>query len=224
MKLTAKLDNAIVNRLNQALEKAVAMTGRGMKGLVKQATVFFTQSSVKETGPGKSKPSRLAKKYKFRPVEKLPDGEDYYINKSTGFLFNAGKKLTGKKAAGLRKAKGIKFWDKKKNAFGFIPTKATTKYDTSDRRAKIPHAGAAKAGWLGVLALMGKNAENTTVGTKYSRFGFAADKDTAGAVLANLVDYARKRWPNAHRRALKKTENRIIKNAEKVAAKAVKSV
>jgi hypothetical protein len=224
MNLTQKLDAASVNRLNRALDKAVSMTGRGMKGLVKKISFYFAQSVVKETGPGKSKPSKLPKKYRLRPVEKMPDDEHWYVDKSTDFLFDAGNKIEGKRAKNLRKAKGIKFWDKKKNAFGFIPTKATTKYGATGRKAKIPHAGAAKAGWLGVMALMGKNTEKTTIGTKYSRFGFASDKNTAGSILANLVDYTRRRWPNAHRRALRKAGNRLVKGAEKQLQGAIKNV
>ena len=221
---TAKLDKASVNSLNAKMARCIKATGRGMKGVVKQTMVFFTQSAVKETGPGKSKPSKMAKKYRFRPIVKMPDSEHWYVNKATNFLFNAGRRLTGKAAAGLRKAKGIKYWDKKKNAFGYMPTKATSKYDTSDKRTRIKHAGAAKAGWLGVYALMGKASENTTIGTKYSRFGFSATKTTAGALLTNLVDYARKRWPNAHRRALRKAENRMVKNAERHIKKVTQNV
>lgn len=222
MKITAKLDQASRRKLNQSLQRIVKATEKNMKGLVKQTVIFFTQSVVKETGPGKSKPSKLAKKYRFRPIEKMPENEHWYVNKATNFLFNAGKRLTGKRAQGLRKAKGIKFWDKKKNAFGFMPTKATKKYDTSDKRTRIKHAGAAKAGWLGVLALMGKGTEHTTINTRYSRFGFSPDQ--TGAMLSNLVDYTRKRWPNAHRRALRKAENRMVKNAQKQIDKVTSNV
>jgi hypothetical protein len=124
-------------------------------------------------------------------------------------MFDAGKKIRNYSKKGLRRARGIKYWNKKKSAWDYLATRATRKYDESDPKFRIPNAASAKAGWLGVLKKMGKYVDAPQRQLKYSDYFFRATADTAGAELTNQIKYTSKRYPAAVPRALRKTDNRI---------------
>lgn len=233
--VTAQLTQQSMNRLNQSLDEISTAINKDMAGLVKQSSVHFVRSVITKTGPSKSSISRMAQKYKYRPVVKaaeakinayqLPNGRTYNIplgqkgffyQRDGGKIFSTPRPISRAKRRGYSRVKevkkfpsAIKYWNKKKSAWDYIPTMKKGKWDKSDKRAKIPNAGAAKAGWLGVLKQMGQPAEAHGIGTRHSRYSFRSSGSTSGAELVNKIDYAGKKWPFAVPEALKSTDNHI---------------
>lgn len=229
-----------MNKLNQAIKDVSKTSRQGIKSLTAQSARFFVQSVIKLTGPTPSSLKSAAKKFKYRPLVSAKrtgvkgyirkDGSLYrprkddpengfYYETHKGFVFRTEARLQHKKreARGrkpvtpLKKVeKAIKFWDKKKGTWGFIPYPKRS-LDMKHKFVKIPHALAAKGGWMGVLRLLNKTKGELIpkIGTKYSRYIFRTTKDEAMAEMVNQIKYTHKKWPTAVPEALKKVTNRI---------------
>ena len=172
---TAKVDPSSLRRVERLLDFVARDTTLQLKGVMMQATVFAVQSATKATHPGKAgEVNKMAKKYHFRPLEPMPDkmGVWFLPKGSETPVQSKSGKITRKD--GKKVPKGIKFWNKKTNAWDWMPYAG--KRTLSDKRFRIPFAGAAKAGWLAALKKLGKTVADIGKNkTKYTRVQITKD-------------------------------------------------
>ena len=227
MNVEAKIDQADQDRLQQLLTRIGKETKQDIAGVLKQAAIWSLQSAAKATEPGKSAFKSIPAKYKFRPLvttQEYEGGRFWYLRKKSGKLFSVHRPLKrGKEMKGVKRAKAIKVWSKKKNAFVMRPTHHT-KRDKTDKAFRIPYAGAAKAGWQKALAAFGevtKVDENRLSGYYYDRKTGQSKKrkskkpyykkagTTYDFYIQNLVKYTAKTSPFSAKVAMLKTIRRL---------------
>jgi hypothetical protein len=202
-----------IRKLGNTLDRVSRIMGKDVNELIKQTAIFSLQSATKATKPGStSKVSKLPKKFRFRPLVKIPASFGFYYSRDGETVFKTKEKLNLRKAenAGIKALKGIKFWNKKTKSFGYMPY-IGEKRDESDKRFKIPGAGAAKVGWLKALKKLNKKAID--VGTNRGGKPFNRVFIRQGLIdITNLVKYASKTSPNAARVGLAKGARRLEKS------------
>ena len=207
-----QLDNDVL-RLNKLLDNVERVLKKDSDGLVLQTAVFALTSATKVTKPGdKSKISRMPKKFRFRPLVKMPDSAGFYYVTMDGTIFKNDSQIS-RKSMNRRKlkrvTKGIKVFNKKQRGFTYIPWIGTK--DESDKKFKIPFAGAAKAGFLNGLKRLDKKPVDLAE-TGRSRKRYTRVTRRHGFVeIINLVAYAAKTSPGADRVGLHKATNRLEK-------------
>ena len=202
-----------IRKLTGTLNRISRVLKKDADELIKQTGIFAIQSAVKLTKPGvTSKVSKLPKKFKFRPLAKIPDSFGFYYTDGTERIFKTKRKLTRKEIKDgtlKRVTKGIKIWNKKRKGFTYTPY-IGTKRDESDPRFKIPYAGAAKVGWLKSY----KQLSRKPVDIGKNRGGKRWNRITVRPGLlevVNLVSYASKTSPHAAREGLRKATSRLEK-------------
>ena len=212
---TAALDRDI-RKLSKTFDRMSIVLGRDRESLIKQTAIFAVQSAVKATGPGKSgKVSKLPKKFKFRPLVKIPETSGYFYTQDGENIFRTSQPINVKakrnKDRGIKRiTKGIKMWNKKTKGFTYLPY-IGAKRDESDRRFKIPFAGSAKVGWLKSLNKLDKKPVDIGENKRSSkRFGRVTRRP--GLIeIVNLVSYAAKISPQSARIGLAKASRRLDK-------------
>jgi hypothetical protein len=227
VKLMPTLEQHSADRLGYLLKRIERETKQDVAGVLKQAAIWSLQSAAKVTEPGKSAFKRLGDKYKFKPMAKwgeIDGGKFWYVRKGTGKMFSTPKPIKkGKAMKGLRRAKGIKSWSKKKKRFVVAPT-ADMKRDKSDPKYRIPHAGAAKAGWQRALSAFGQpddvpnkdlsgyyydRKSGTTRKRKSRKPYYKKSGSTYDFFIQNLVKYTGKTSPLSAKLAMLKTTRRL---------------
>jgi len=195
----------------QSLIKHVDRTlNKDTTHIMRAALVFALQSAAKATKPhGTSKLSKMSKKYRFRPLVPIPIAVGYFYADGER-IFRRDKIIPKKKAEAIglvRIKKGYKAWDKKRHGFVYIPV-LYTKRDETDKIAKIPGAGAAKAAWLQAYQkLTGKTTD--TEGIKSVLHQTRMSNDFMSVL--NKVGYASNTSPQAARIGLSKAANKLEK-------------
>lgn len=209
-------------RLSRLLTKISYETGKDMYDLVRQAMIFGVQSAVKATKPGKSATADgLAKKYKFRPILKFSQKSGYFYELMNGKTFRTEEPLApwmyAQTARGNIKRhieQVIQWWDKKANEWKYSAYTGDTE---SQKFLRIPHAGAAKVGWYGSLARLGKTAGGVGDNNpgRLSKTVVRKGRLDAGIAVINLVDYTGKTSPDSAQIGLENAEKRLVKTYEK---------
>lgn len=222
--ITMTVNKADIERLRTTLQSIVANTRKKMPDLLKQAFVFAVQSATKATHPGTaSRPSKLAKRYRIRPIIKglTQFGGFYfyrYIDRSGNpQAFRSDRLITrtvtksGKpRKSGLLQlvTTGVKYWSKRIHGWDAMPITGAARSIATERKLRIPHYGAAKAGFILMLRALGKPAEtdgeNGRLATVLKNFG-----DTAWIKGTNEVSYAVKTSPQAASEGIRKAANRM---------------
>jgi len=163
--ITAELKG--VPELTALLRDITDSTRKKMPALCRQAAYFAVRSAIKATGPGTgSRISALPQKYKYRPIEKIFGRKGLMRGKflyklangrfwSTDLLLSA---ASMQKRGISRVDRGILKWDKRSHGWAYLPYLGTKtgRFDAEAKGGKIPHSGAAKAGWLRALPKLGK--------------------------------------------------------------------
>ena len=211
------IDQRELDRDVRKLENTLSRISRIMKKdadqLIKQTGIFAIQSAVKLTKPGvTSKVSKLPKKFKFRPLARIPDSFGYYYTDGTDRIFKTKRPLTRKEIRDgklKRVTKGIKLWNKKRKGFTYVPY-IGTKRDESDPRFKIPYAGAAKVGWLKSYQKLSRKSVDVGKNKGGKRYNRITVRPGLLEVV-NLVSYASKTSPLAARDGLRKATSRLEK-------------
>ena len=213
MKIDQRQLNRDIKKISDILEHTSKVLNKDKEKLIKQAGIFAVQSAVKLTEPGRTaKVSKLPKKFKFRPLVRIPDNFGFYYTSGNGKIF---KKKTALTRSELRKGgikrvyKGIKMWSNRRKGFTYVPYLGT-KRDESDKRFKIPYAGAAKVGWLKSYQQLSKKSVDVgqnKAGKRYSR----VTRSPGLLEIVNLVSYASKTSPEAARIGVRKARKRMEK-------------
>jgi hypothetical protein len=202
-----------IAKFTKTLDKIARVMDKDKDGLIKQTAIFAIQSAVKLTEPGTtSKVSKLPKKFKFRPLVTIPENFGFFYTDDAGRIFKTREKLRRNqlKDGKLRRVtKGIKTWNKKRKSFLYIPY-AGAKRDESDRRFKIPFAGAAKVGWLKSLKMLDRKPVDLGDNKGNKRYNRVINRPGLLEIV-NLVSYASKTSPGADRKALAKATSRLEK-------------
>jgi len=200
------------NRINRVAD----ILGKDKNEMIKQVGIFATRSAAILTKPGeKANPSKLAKKYKFRPLVKIPESFGYFYTADGENIFRVDKPISMRKKRnkerGLKRVtKGIKIWNKKQRRFTYLPY-IGTKVDTTDRRFKIPYAGSGKAGWVKTLLQIDQKAKEsieTDLKKGGKRYGKLTQRDGL-MVITNLVSYVAKTSPRSAVQGLRNASNKF---------------
>jgi hypothetical protein len=184
--------------------------------LLMQGGAFAVTSAAKATEPGnKSDPRKMAVKHRFRPIEKMVGISEFWYKKETEsgktYFFKSSKniRIRKKKNKGLKKLKkGIKFWNKRKKKFDYMPTESKKKYDKSDKRTKIKYAGVAKLGWLKSFSNFKFNIDVKRRVSKLTKDFKGTNK---GIRIDNLVEYVSKTSPQSVQVGLRAAAKRMMK-------------
>jgi len=245
IQVVATVDPNDMRKLFSTFDMIMEHTRKKFPKLLKQAMRYAVISAAKATPPGHKagKVKSLPVKYRKRPIENIPKPKGawyYYVDKNgktqvfktPGVLTaDAVKKIRKKGKKIKRMKKGIKFWSKRKKSWDYYPlidTRGKIKQiRATDRRVRIPYAGAAKAGWRKALRKLG-NAQGGTgadLGMAERRgrdINQTTIKDFQN-IVTNLVSYAPKTAPNSARIGLKLGGNRLrgefVKSYQKKLAK-----
>ena len=202
-----------VQRITKTLQQVSRVLKKDTQKLIMQTMVFALQSAAKATDPGRgTNLSRLPKKFRVRPLVKIPENEGFYYKDKSGQIFKTDQKIPPAKARrrGLTVMKGIKTWDKERNQWTYVPY-AGTKRDESDKRFKIVFAGAAKGGWLKAYKDLGKKNVNLGETRKSKKKYTRVIKRTDLIEVTNLVLYISKISPQSANIGLTKAGNRLEK-------------
>jgi len=201
-----------VRKLENTLSRIARIMKKDVNELMKQTAVFSLDSAIKATKPGESgRNAKLKNKYKFRKLAKIPESFGYYYQTTDGKIFKTKKPINLRKKANKGKykrvPKGIKIWNKKRKGFTYTPY-IGTKADKSDKRFKIPYAGAAKDGWKRAFRKLGDSKA-----VKYSNRGnkrYTSVTRRPGLLeIVNRVSYTSKTSPNTARIGLRKGTNKL---------------
>jgi hypothetical protein len=235
------VNSAEVAQLDKTLLLIEKATGRSMRKLNRQGMVYVLQSAAKATKPGlTSKVSKLPLKYKFRPLVSaksvnlhawvMPSGKiwhnrdsdaarRYFYVRPSGAIFstpsslNKSRRGNANRVKPLKKvSKAIKKWSKKKHDWTYLPY-AGTKRDLSDKRFRIPHAGAAKGGWLYSLPKLGRYADLGGLHGKMRPLSVMTEKNSfteQSIQVINNIDYVSITSPASAEIGLQKANKRII--------------
>ena len=221
--ISAEIDPADLAKLRRTVEEAASKLKLSTRDLIRQSAIFAIQSAARETGPGKAaSPSKLAVKYKYREIVKgtpgplnwfryrhLRDGWDIVFQTANDISLGTQQKR------GLKKlTRSVRVWSKKQRQFvlRIYSGTATGKYDKESRIGRIPHYGAAKAGWLKALGRLPGSKPLKSEGDQWvpnPRISVEQSRDTYGLTIENLVRYVDKISPKASAVAMKKTANRM---------------
>lgn len=223
MNIYARIDKRNLTDINRTIARVVNETSKGTSQMIKQASIWALQSASKATPPGAGlNVKRLAQRFRFRPIERIPESEGYWYAWAKkgakgvdGRFFRSTKKLSsGVKSGRLIKIKyGIKYWSKRRNRWSYVPywngsSSRPRKYDKNVKRGRIPSAAAAKYGWLRSLGQLSKKSVSK---------GNVWHADQAANLLlrkysmvaTNRVSYVRKVAPHSASIALTKTAKRL---------------
>lgn len=208
--LTYRVDATNALDLAHRLEDISAQTRRSVPSLIRQTFIFAVQSATKLTAPGdSSKVSTMAQKYRIRPKVRATQmlGRFFYSYAQGSKIFASDTPIRFRPQADRPKAysSALKFWDKKTNSWGFMPAFGPS----SSRKEKIPHFGAAKAGFLHMLGKLGKPAD---AGSERASLATVVDQlhgDTPSILGINEVTYAGKTSPGAAALGLNRALNRV---------------
>jgi len=219
--INVKIDPNDWNRLFNGLNLVAQHTRKSVPDLLRQTAYFMLVSAAKATKPGTtSKLSSLPKKARFRPLVSIPSSKGFFNkNSRTGFIFKTDRPIKKASSQGLERiSKGIKFFNKKTNSFDYIPYSGATK--ETDKKFKIPYAGAAKGGYLGALHSIGNTKGTDTKGLppgkKYSTVWQGhKSADEFFIAIINEVEYAAKIAPQSADIGLKHGLNRSLKLMDK---------
>jgi hypothetical protein len=215
---------ADIAKLGEAFKLLRVEGEKSMSGLIKQTAIFAIQSATKATEPGSSGSVKgMAKKFKVRPL--VPVDGYLYRNPQTGFIFRRQQPVKSFKARGLERIRrGIKFWDKRKSAWGVM---AYIKGVTPEKRRSIPFYGSAKSGFLKALGSLGKK-DAWTEGKPSNKIYASVIKRLHGfdqfVSITNEVGYASVISPGAAETGMQKASARMLKTyastIERLTAKA----
>lgn len=221
--MQAEIDPRDIERLTRTIERAVLDLDETTRDMTRQAMVFAIQSAARETGPGKKpSPKKMENRFKYRKIVRYP-GRDfrYAYRKSDGKtgMFVTDKRISprSRKERGLRLlTRNIEIWDRRLHVTRMIPYfgKATTQYDKESSFGRIPHYGAAKAGWLKALGKLPGSKPEPLDQPQYvptPRVSEVRRPDIYGLIVENIVKYVEAISPNAAGIAMRKTANRMEK-------------
>jgi hypothetical protein len=176
MKVTAKMSETDQLYFKQMLVKAERKSVKFANKMIKGIANRFFISARKRTGPdNRSKIKSMKKKNRIRPVvtlslnKQMNFGQFWYKDNVTGKIFMRPKPISKKsrfkntiddeKSRLTPVTRAVKKWSKKKRRWVFTGTDKRKGLNGGD----IPHAGAAKAGWIQGQRNLGYKA-NTSIG------------------------------------------------------------
>jgi hypothetical protein len=230
-----------IARLEKTLTLIEKATGKSMKDLNRQGMIYALQSAAKYTKPGMTaKVSKLPQKYKFRPLVSaksvnlhawiMPSGKiwydpdsdaakRYFYVRPSGAIFstpsplNKSRRGDASRVKPLKKvSKAIKKWNKQKNDWSYIPYDKA-KRDLSDKRFRIPHAGAAKGAWLHSLPKLGGFADLGALHRSTRPLSVMTEKNSFIEQYINVVnnvDYTSITSPASASTGIRKANNRLV--------------
>lgn len=222
MSVTAEFIEASNGGEVPALRKSIARiarkAGKKQKNIARQAIVFAVESAAKATYPGAGKNvNALPKKYRFRPVEKIVNSTFFWYKWLTssgkfGF-FKSDQDIKNRKNGSLKKIlRGIKYWNKNRQGWDYLPFEGAGKYHPEAKRGKIPHAGWAKLGWILSLRKLGKKAPLPSGKKPRGSISTCISRHTeteAYYEVTNNIDYISKTSPQSAAIGLQKAKNKI---------------
>ena len=214
MSITAEIPPGEIDKLKTVLDRISGELKKSSADILRQAMIFAIQSAAKHTKPGLKTPSKLQDKYKYRPIVDYHSKVPLYINDSSGYVFSTKEKVKSKNVRRITRA--FRYWDKKNGKKGFLPYYGTgkKKYDKETRRGKIPHAGAAKAGWLKALNRLpqapGYSDAGAETGTAMPIVIESRSDSQHGISVENVIRYIGKTSPNAANIGLRSATSRMI--------------
>lgn len=224
-----------MDSLPKTLENIWRNTHKSLEELLPETAYWAIVGATKATGPGdRSRVSKLQRKYKLRPVvsKKVFAGKRLYTREGLAYAFEIKKALSAESMQkhGLRRiTKAVKKWSKKEKAFVFPPY-LKEKTDKSDKELKIPHAGAAKYGWLANLKSLGLKTSGTDPGTlegEIRRPAYANQRKygltESFIIMDNLIDYISTISPQSAEIGMQKASHKMygiyLKKLEEETAK-----
>jgi hypothetical protein len=209
--VTVHVDQASLAKLNATLGELVNKTKRNMAGAVRQAMILALRSASRATRPGTSmKPSQLPDQYRYRNMGPWPDSIGYWYYHTVKRL-SANVldwhvqtiKLTQHAKSRpdfVQAGRAIWKWNTRKNNERVPIPYWGAKFDKTDRRFRIPHAGAAKAGWILAIGKLGAldGTDATYNGQRdTNRVQVVQRPDAARIRVDNLVKYVAKTSPQS---------------------------
>ena len=220
------VDRRSLAELDRNMVKLANVSRRSMKSVVKQVSLLVIKSAIVATKPGKSATIKgISVKNKFRKPEKMPASENWYQYTTADGeekMFHAKAKLKNAKGR-KRVAKGVKVWHKKLKRWVWTPW--TGKADRSKSLFKIPHYGAAKAGWMNAYKAFGKTVTETDkhARKRKTRVTYGTTTQDALITIENLVKYTKKISPLSGAKAMRSAANQmpyiIKREVDKIEAK-----
>lgn len=218
--ITANIPSSEIENLANVIKIIERDLGKSSASILRQAMIFAVQSAAKATEPGRAgTPAKLPDKYKYRPITKYQPETPLYINDDTGFTFESAKRPKGRNVRKITRA--WEFWNKAKGKMDAKPYKGTgkAKYDKENRFSKIPHAGAAKAGWLKALNRLPKAPGYSDAGASTGKAQPIVQEIHSGEMhqilVDNIVRYIGKTSPNAANAGMANATNRMIGSYKK---------
>lgn len=210
--ITVSVPREEIDRLAAVLNKISGELKKSSASILRQAMIFAVQSAAKATGPGTRTPAKLQDKYKYRPIERYRTDPPLYINKDTGYMFSSDKKPRRGNVRSVNRA--FKYWNKSKGQFDFKPYTGTgtKKYDKESKFGRIPHAGAAKAGWLKALNRLPGGPGYGDTGTGNAQPIVAENRSLTQhqIMVRNIIRYAGAISPNAASQGISSATSRMI--------------
>lgn len=187
---TYRVSQTSLRDLKAAMFLLERNTARTQVSLNNQAAILAINSATKATEPGKkAKVSKLQMKFKLRPLVKMPPGETWYrYERKDGKVYIWRPPALLPKQKGLtRVTKAVKIWGKKEKRWKYSPWLGPR--DKSAKIFKIPHYGAAKAGWLGGLKDFNKLSDVGPNKGRLTRVVRGTVKKDPTIEVSNLVKY-----------------------------------
>lgn len=184
--IKAKVD---VKEFTKRLKNLKRGTKKAQDGLMRKTIIWFSESAIKETGPGTSSYKGLPKKFKERKVMSSRPDKKFWVVKTDE---NNESFLTDKMHRSWKNDKWIKvkkclqFWNREANAWDWIP--ATE--ENVRKWTKIKFAGAAKGAWTQLLRQLGKGSEAGLKGA--SKIEKRDRADGMEYTLHNMIKYCSK--------------------------------
>lgn len=213
--MTIDIPQSEIDRLKTVLDKISGELKKSSASIIRQSMIFAVVSAAKETHPTRTKlPSKLPLKYRYRPIARPPVE---IWQSSDGEIINGSRPQKGK----WRKiTRAIQIWDKRDGGFSYLPYfgKATGKYDKELKIAMIPHAGAAKAGWLKALNRLPSSREtfsDASTGSLQPIVTETTSQNMHAIIVENIVRYIGITSPNAAARGLQSATNKMIGSYQK---------
>jgi hypothetical protein len=209
--MTAEIPQSELDRLRAIIDKIAAELKKSSADILRQGMVFAVTTAAKETAPSKQKlPSRLADKYRYRPIvkPKIP----IWKSRETGEVHEGDRPTQGK---WKKVTKAFQAWSKSSNGWKYLPYNgfASGKYSKDARIGKIPYAGAAKACWLKAFnRLPGSKDQysDSSTGKAQPRVWETQSGTDHAINVENTIRYIGITSPNAASRAISSAANRMI--------------
>ena len=195
MSVTASLD---ITRMNDLIAKSVKLTGRKIESVVMGAAIWFIQSSRKATP--------TARKGTKREIV------DNWERLTTG-----GKKKLLKRGDARQWAIEVL----RQDGNGGTKTRYVPTDDKNDPRRKVPHVGAAKNSWNGMLRDLSRSA-NMGPGSAAGEARKRVYPDAAAVTLTNYLSYLTAIAPDVGRIAENKTVKRMEGSLDKAVGRQLK--